>query len=108
MIDLKVKRLALVGTGMVLFAFFFANDGRDLGPSKRLQTGAQIVSQTATVRIGPSFDAKATNKLYRGQTLEAFEVQGSWLRISPYYDGRVEGVEGQVARWILYVDLEER
>jgi hypothetical protein len=27
-------------------------------------------------------------------------VRGGWARVSKYYDGRVEGLSGKVARWI--------
>lgn len=101
----KVTVLALVGTVMVLFAFFFANDGRDLSGSHRYQIGKQVVEETSKVRLLPSWEGKVTNRLYRGQRLETFEVRGDWARISPYYDGAVEGVEGPVARWIWIQDL---
>ncbi len=52
------------------------------------------------VRLGPSRSTVVTNRIYRRQHVEVQEIQGQWARISPYYDGRIEGVSGQVARWV--------
>lgn len=51
------------------------------------------------VRLSPSSKGKVTNKLYRQQKVQVFEVKSGWARISKYYNGSVEGVSGKVARW---------
>lgn len=59
-----------------------------------------ITQPGVTVRLGPDWKAKATNKLNKGEKVEVFEVKGDYARISKYYDGSVEGVSGKVARWV--------
>jgi hypothetical protein len=49
----------------------------------------------------PSATGGVTNRIYRHQKVEVFEVKSGWARVSRYYDGDVEGKSGQVARWIL-------
>ena len=44
--------------------------------------------------------AKITNRLYRQNRVDVLEVRNDWARISKYYNGRVEGLSGNVARWI--------
>ncbi len=93
----KVTVLTLLGTVVMLFLFFWLNDGRDLSGSNRYQPGAQVVEETSKVRSLPSWEGKVVNRLYKGQRLETFEVRGDWARITPYVGG--------VARWIWIQDL---
>jgi hypothetical protein len=51
-------------------------------------------------RLGPKESAKSTNRLYKGQRLDVFEVRSGWARVSQYYDGAIEGLSGQVATWV--------
>jgi len=51
-------------------------------------------------RLGPSPQAKSTNTLFKRQKVTVMELKAGWARVSRYYDGNVEGVKGQVARWI--------
>lgn len=51
-------------------------------------------------RLAPLESAKATNRLPRQQVVEVFEVRNEWARVSKYYDGSLEGVVGEVARWV--------
>lgn len=60
----------------------------------------RFVLERVEVRLAPSEHALATNTLDRQQSVEVFEVQDGWARVSQYYDGSVEGVPGQVARWV--------
>lgn len=70
------------------------------GPRIR-EPGSYFVSDdTVEVRLGPSRSTAVTNRLYRRQRVDVHEIQGSWARISRYYDGRIEDVSGQVARWV--------
>lgn len=59
-----------------------------------------VTADTLNVRLAPKPDGSITNKLYRQQKLEVFEVKGGWARVSKYYDGAREGVSGDVARWV--------
>ena len=52
-------------------------------------------------RLAPSASGSVTNRIYRRQKVEVFEVKDGWARVSKYYDGTVEGKSGQVARWVL-------
>jgi hypothetical protein len=56
-------------------------------------------------RLQPSPTGKSTNVLRKRQAVDVLEVKGQWARVTKFYDGNVEGVEGQVARWIAVKDL---
>jgi uncharacterized protein YgiM (DUF1202 family) len=69
--------------------------------AEAITTGNYYVTANAlNVRLSPQSDGKITNKIYRQQKVEVFEIKSGWARISKYYDGSIEGVSGQVARWI--------
>lgn len=51
--------------------------------------------------LAPSTTGSVTNRIYRRQKVEVFEVKSGWARVSKYYDGAVERKSGQVARWVL-------
>ena len=59
-----------------------------------------VTARTLNVRLAPAANAKITNRLYRQNRVEVFEVRDGWARISRYYNGRVEGISGNVARWV--------
>ncbi len=59
-----------------------------------------VVSNKLNVRLAPNTSGKITNTLYKRQKVEVFEVKDGWARISHYYDGSVEEVSGDVARWV--------
>ena len=59
-----------------------------------------VTAGTLNVRLAPSPKAKTTNKLYRQQRVDVFELKNGWARVSKFYDGRVESLRGQVARWV--------
>lgn len=59
-------------------------------------------------RLGPNQDAPATNTLYRQQKVDVYETQAGWARVSPFYDGAVEGRTGQVARWVPLISLSKK
>ncbi|RMH83377.1 SH3 domain-containing protein [Pseudomonas sp. AOB-7] len=50
--------------------------------------------------LAPAANAAVTNTIYKGQSVEVFEVKNGWARVSKYYDGAIEGTSGQVARWV--------
>ena len=67
-------------------------------------TGPGIYFVTVTVleeRLEPDPDGAITNRIYTGQKVDVFELKNGWARVSPFYDGEVEGKSGQVARWVL-------
>ena len=59
-----------------------------------------VTASKLNVRLAPNNDGKITNVLDRGQRVEVFETKGNWARISEYYDGEVEQLSGEVARWV--------
>jgi uncharacterized protein YgiM (DUF1202 family) len=59
-----------------------------------------VTSGKLNVRLAPNKNGKITNTLYKRQKLEVFEVKDGWARISRFYDGGVEGVSGDIARWV--------
>ncbi len=59
-----------------------------------------VTDSVVNVRLGPTLNAKVTNRIYRQQRVDVFEVRGGWARVSKYYDGQIEGEPGQVARWV--------
>ncbi len=68
--------------------------------AEKLPANSFYVVERTEERLGPSKKAKVTNTLDRQQVLEVFERRAGWARVSPYYDGEVEGLNGQVARWV--------
>ena len=59
-----------------------------------------VTADTLNVRLSPSPSGKVTNRLDRGTRVEVLEVKSGWARVSRYYDGSLEGLSGQVARWV--------
>jgi hypothetical protein len=59
------------------------------------------------VHLSPSPSAAVTNTLGRQDRVEVYEVVAGWGRISRYYDGSVEGIPAQVARWVPMSALAE-
>ncbi|EPF2505793.1 SH3 domain-containing protein [Vibrio fluvialis] len=59
-----------------------------------------VVASELNVRLQPNDKGKITNVLYYGQKVDVFEFRSGWARISKYYDGSIEGVSGNVARWV--------
>lgn len=56
-------------------------------------------------RLEPAASGKSTNVLRKRQAVDVLEVKGGWARVTKFYDGGVEGVTGQVARWVAVKDL---
>ena len=67
-----------------------------------------VTANTLSVRLAPNRDAQKTNTLHKREKVEVFEEVNGWSRISDYYSGEIEGVSGEVARWVssAYLSLE--
>ncbi|MEE3682370.1 SH3 domain-containing protein [Actinobacillus pleuropneumoniae] len=61
---------------------------------------AYVAVNSANVYLAADSEAKVTNVLTLGEKVDVIEQYNGFSRISKYYDGQVEGVYGQVARWI--------
>lgn len=59
-----------------------------------------VTSNKLNVRLAPNKSGTITNTLYKRQKVEVFEVKDEWARISIFYDVEVEGLSGEVARWV--------
>ncbi len=59
-----------------------------------------VTADKLNVRLSPSAESTITNKIYRQQKVDVKEVKNDWARISDYYNGVAEGVQGLVARWV--------
>lgn len=66
-----------------------------------------VSSTSVDERLCPSASCSSTNKIYRQQKVEVFELKDGWARVSRYYDGVVEGagIAKQVVRWVPTKDL---
>ena len=64
------------------------------------QSDYYVSADRLSVRLGPSGNSIITNTLNKNQKIEVFEIKNGWARISKYYDGKVEGKNGEVARWV--------
>lgn len=70
------------------------------------QSGGYFVKdKVLEERLGPQATASVTNKIYLQQKVEVYEIKNGFARVSKYYDGDVEGKQGQVARWVLAAGL---
>lgn len=69
-------------------------------PETKSFEASYVIANELNVRLSPNTTGKITNVLYDGQLVHVFENSNGWSRISKYYDGSVEGIDGQVARWV--------
>ncbi len=86
-----------------------ANQSTNLKSSvseNKLSGSYYVTSETLDVRLAPDNDSRITNTLYERQKVDVLEVNNEWGRISKYYNGSVEGMNGMVARWVLMEDLD--
>lgn len=80
--------------------------GQALAAEKRY-----VSADVLNVRLCPAKGCPITNRIYRQQVVEVFEVRGDWARISQYYDAATERPhalkreEEQVARWVAVAHL---
>lgn len=66
------------------------------------------IERVTKVRLGPSSTAPVTNELYRQDKVDVYETKNGWARVTEFYDGRVEDVQGQVARWVPLKSLSDK
>lgn len=59
-----------------------------------------VISEDLNVRLSPSKYGKKTSVLLKGQRVDVYEIKDGWARVTEYYDGHSEGVNGRVARWV--------
>ena len=59
-----------------------------------------VTANSLNVRLAPNKAGKITNTLYKRQKVDVLQVKDGWARISRFYDGGVEGLSGEVARWV--------
>jgi hypothetical protein len=75
------------------------------GPMPGGSTTYYVKDSVLDVRLAPSPAGTITNRIYRQQKVEVFEINSEWARVSNFYDGAVEGKTGRVARWVLAAGL---
>jgi hypothetical protein len=77
--------------------------------ARAAESETYYVSATSlNVRLAPNRSGKITNRLSRQERVDVSEVRNGWARISRYYDGEVEGLTGQVARWVWLASLSKQ
>lgn len=87
----------MLKTLIVLFALVLPS----LALAEATKAGSYYVTEDYLEEfLAPSSKAKVTNKIYRGQKVDVLELKAGWARVSRYYNGDVEGVSGNVARWV--------
>jgi hypothetical protein len=64
-----------------------------------------VVVESTHERLSPDPKGKSTNVIRTPQKVDVYEIKNGFARVSPLYDGAVEGVSGQVARWVVAKDL---
>jgi hypothetical protein len=64
-----------------------------------------VISEDLNVRLSPSKYGKKTSVLLKGQRVDVYEIENGWARVTEYYDGYSEGVNGRVARWVYAKNL---
>jgi hypothetical protein len=85
----------------VTVAIFIASFTISLAHAEATSPGDYYVtSNKLNVLLAPNKTGKITSTIYKRQKVEVFQVKGGWARVSRYYDGGVEGLSGEVARWV--------
>ncbi|ATE62754.1 SH3 domain-containing protein [Thauera sinica] len=88
-----MKKIVVVALSLAVSGSAFAQASKP---------GTYYVKEAALEeRLAPSASGSVTNRIYRRQKVEVFEIKDGWARVSKYYDGAVEGKASQVARWVL-------
>jgi hypothetical protein len=59
-----------------------------------------LKSDSAKVLLSASDKGKETGKVRKYETVTVLEIKNNYARVSKYYDGWSEGVDGTVARWV--------
>lgn len=72
-----------------------------------------VASDAVNERLCPATKCPSTNKIYRQQKVEVFEIVGEWARVTEYYDATAERAEfpqvtdETVARWVILKALSK-
>ena len=109
----RTRTLLSILALLVLIGSVGAESETSAGPSsqpgQKLRQASHDPSSSTTlyasasalnVRLAPRADGELTNRIYRQSSVQVYEHRDGWARISKYYDGDVEGLSGQVARWV--------
>ena len=67
-----------------------------------------VTAGTLNVRLAANKAGIVSSKLYEQEEVEVFEFKNGWARISQYYDGEIEGLSGNVARWVFATHLSAK
>ena len=59
-----------------------------------------VTTEVLNVRLAPNPSGQITNRLYERQRVDVLEIKNGWARVSKYYSGSSEGLDGDVARWV--------
>lgn len=59
-----------------------------------------VIEDRVAERLAPGSNATVTNHIYKGQSVQIYEFKDGWARVSPFYNGSIEGEIGEVARWV--------
>lgn len=78
---------------LVLFTTTLFSAGIKLGEN-------YVKSDSAKVLLSASDKGKETGKVRKYETVTVLEIKNNYARVSKYYDGWSEGVDGTVARWV--------
>jgi hypothetical protein len=105
-VALSEQRKVMVKCIFILLVSFFAVPFAYAGATS--PGDYYVVSEKLNVRLAPNKRGKITNTLYKRQKVEVFEIRDSWARVSRYYDGTVEGLSGDVARWVFSKHLSTK
>lgn len=87
--------MRILAAVILFFSFVGFTFAQPVSPGKYYVKEASLEEHLAPKNVG-----KVTNRIYRQQVVDVFEVKNGWARVSKYYDGQIEGVPGQVARWV--------
>lgn len=59
-----------------------------------------VTAPTINVRLASNSTGQITNKTSITQSVTVYETSNNWSWISKYYSGSLEGMNGEIARWV--------
>jgi len=72
---------------------------------KAVQPGTYYAVSEVKVRLAPHAEASVKETIDRGHQVKVFSTNRDWARVSRFYNGAVEGEDGQVANWVPVASL---